>query len=75
VPETCWADYKCKKAFSSIQLDFFSMLTPRRCLENGNIGLLAVIVRLNLAPNGCELKVHGPGDLFPQKELPVPPDK
>ena len=26
VPETCWADYKCNKALSSIQLVFFSTL-------------------------------------------------
>ena len=29
MPETCWADYKCSKAFSSIQLVFFSTLILR----------------------------------------------
>jgi hypothetical protein len=43
--------------------------TPCRCLESGNTYLLPVI--FNLAPDGCEEKVHGPGDLFPEKELPV----
>ena len=26
MPETCWADYKCNKAFNNIQLVFFSTL-------------------------------------------------